>query len=195
MRCSAIDRELHTLNIRQLAPALPHLRPMTRDDRDSVVAAFQAWLAHASEDYRTWQQAWNAWSGATPEQNGRITFLRNRCPDCAGRRYALRHGMIGVCTTCVTGRWRTVSTLALWQCDPYAPQPDPPREKLPEVGDRVVMTGSMPNDPDPLDVGAAGTVTGVGADTGSGRQIMVDWDNGRTLILLSTDPFTIAATT
>ncbi len=50
---------------------------------------------------------------------------------------------------------------------------------LPKVGDRVRMTGIMPNDPEPLDIGDQGTVTNVGAPTGGRRQIFVDWDNGR----------------
>lgn len=53
-------------------------------------------------------------------------------------------------------------------------------------GTRVRMTGVMPDDPAPLDIGATGTVTG-----GNAGQIFVDWDNGRTLILLPTDPYEI----
>lgn len=50
-----------------------------------------------------------------------------------------------------------------------------------KVGDRVQITGVMPDDPDPLLVGTTGTVVRV---LGSGRQADVDWDNGRTLLLL-----------
>lgn len=66
---------------------------------------------------------------------------------------------------------------------------------IPEVGDRVRMVGVMSNDPAPMDVGAEGTVVDVGHELpsawGSGRQIFVDWDDGRSLILLSTDPFVV----
>lgn len=59
---------------------------------------------------------------------------------------------------------------------------------LPEVGDRVRMTGVMPDEPFPMEVGAEGTVISV-TTTSFGTQIDVEWDNGRTLLLLDTDPF------
>lgn len=65
---------------------------------------------------------------------------------------------------------------------------------LPSPGDRVRMVGVMPNDPCPIEVGTEGTVTGLGPDTSHWhmtQQIYVDWDNGRTLILLATDPYEI----
>lgn len=57
-------------------------------------------------------------------------------------------------------------------------------------GNRVRITGVMPGDPDPLPIGATGTVTDVHASVG---QILVDWDPevGRSLILLTTDPFAV----
>lgn len=60
-------------------------------------------------------------------------------------------------------------------------------------GDRVKMTGVMYDDPRPMEVGAEGTVSYVSADVfGPGQdQIIVDWDNGRGLILLSEDPFMV----
>jgi hypothetical protein len=70
---------------------------------------------------------------------------------------------------------------------------------VPNVGDRVQMTGIMPNDPCPIEVGTTGTVIGIGDVAYLGNdlliaaptQIFVDWDNGRSLILLSSDPFTV----
>ncbi|WP_280416848.1 hypothetical protein [Nocardia carnea] len=61
--------------------------------------------------------------------------------------------------------------------------------RTPRVGDRVRITGLLPADPDPLDLGATGTVTGIGAQRAG--QVFVDWDNGRASILLDTDPFEI----
>lgn len=46
------------------------------------------------------------------------------------------------------------------------------------VGTRIALM-SMHDDPDPVGVGTEGTVTG-----GNGAQMYVDWDNGRSLILL-----------
>lgn len=53
-------------------------------------------------------------------------------------------------------------------------------------GTRVEVTGVMPDDPAPMEVGARGTVIG-----GNGGQIWVLWDNGRSLILLTTDPYRV----
>lgn len=60
--------------------------------------------------------------------------------------------------------------------------------RLPQVGDRVRVTGVMANDPDPIPVGTEGTVTGVSEFAG---QIFVAWDNGRRLILLAEDPWVV----
>lgn len=46
------------------------------------------------------------------------------------------------------------------------------------VGTRIRLT-HMGDDPDPIEVGAIGTVTG-----GNAAQLWVKWDNGRSLILL-----------
>lgn len=64
----------------------------------------------------------------------------------------------------------------------------------PKAGDRVRMTGLMPDDPCPIEVGTTGTVTGVGGRIGGRVQIFVDWDTKRSLILLDTDPFEIVRT-
>lgn len=64
---------------------------------------------------------------------------------------------------------------------------------IPKEGDRVKMTGVMPNDPAPMEVGAEGTVTEINKAfyPDQAAQIYVDWDNGRSLILLSSDPFRV----
>ena len=61
---------------------------------------------------------------------------------------------------------------------------------LPQPDDRVRITGIMRDDPDPLPVGTTGTVIVANAFTG---QILVDWDCGRRLILLTEDPFEVIA--
>ncbi len=61
-------------------------------------------------------------------------------------------------------------------------------------GDRVRITGLMPNEPDPLPIGSEGEVEVVGTDLGPpfGRQFYVRWDDRRCgLILLETDPFEV----
>ena len=61
---------------------------------------------------------------------------------------------------------------------------------IPKKGDRVRVTGLMPDDPSPMEVGAEGTVVDVNPGFGV-AQIDVEWDNGRTLFLLATDPFIV----
>lgn len=56
------------------------------------------------------------------------------------------------------------------------------------IGDRVKITGVMEHDPEPIMVGTEGTVTYVSE---LGGYYGVDWDNGRTLLLLGSDPFIV----
>lgn len=64
-------------------------------------------------------------------------------------------------------------------------------------GDRVRITGLLPNDPDPLPVGLEGTVANVMNQATSIEQIVVDWEliegdtRPRSLMLLPTDPFEV----
>lgn len=61
-----------------------------------------------------------------------------------------------------------------------------------QPGDRVQITGVMPDDPDPLPVGTTGTVVRL---YDSARQADVDWDNGRALLLLlDVDPYRVIGT-
>jgi hypothetical protein len=67
--------------------------------------------------------------------------------------------------------------------------------QLVTAGQEIVMTGTMPNDPDPMPVGARGTVIQVIDGHGHPDQILVAWDpktaGNRSLILLSSDPFAV----
>lgn len=54
------------------------------------------------------------------------------------------------------------------------------------VGCRVRVTGILPNDPAPLEIGDEGEVTMV-----TNWQITVAWESGRTLMLLPGDPFEV----
>lgn len=67
-----------------------------------------------------------------------------------------------------------------------------------EVGDRVEITGVMPDDPDPLPIGTTGTVVRV---LDSSRQADVNWDAvspttglpRNLLLLLDVDPYRVIA--
>ena len=53
-----------------------------------------------------------------------------------------------------------------------------------QIGQRIELT-SMENDPHPIPVGTRGTILGVNKTPYDGElQIKVNWDNGRTLMLL-----------
>ena len=55
---------------------------------------------------------------------------------------------------------------------------------VPQVGDRVRLV-RMGADPDPIPVGALGTVTDVDHQVAfRSTQVSVDWDSGRTLMLV-----------
>lgn len=51
-----------------------------------------------------------------------------------------------------------------------------------QPGDRVRITGEMPGEPHPIPVGSVGTVVRVNQPS---QQADVDWDNGRSLFLLT----------
>ena len=58
---------------------------------------------------------------------------------------------------------------------------------MPKPGDRVRLI-NMRNDPNPIEPGQLGNVTGVrrlGTGADAWHQIDVTWDNGRTLMLVS----------
>lgn len=63
--------------------------------------------------------------------------------------------------------------------------------KRPSMGDRVRVTGLLPGDPDPLEIGLEGTVDWLTPENAYFQQIGVAWDNGRTLNLLPNDPFVV----
>jgi hypothetical protein len=52
----------------------------------------------------------------------------------------------------------------------------------PQPGDRIRLL-AMPDDPDPIPPGTTGTVTAV-RQNGTWAQVDVNWDNGRTLMLV-----------
>jgi len=57
------------------------------------------------------------------------------------------------------------------------------------VGRRVKVTGILPKDPAPLEIGDTGTVGYVD----DGGTLFVQWDSGRQLGLLPGDPFVLLA--
>lgn len=61
-----------------------------------------------------------------------------------------------------------------------------------KAGDRVRVTGIMQNDPWPMEIGEEGTVRWIGQFFQDVTPIIVDWDSGRSLMLLKElDPFEV----
>lgn len=176
------------LHVQVLASAVPGLRPFGLDEANVIRSEFVGWLRRRRVDYPSWQHAFNAWVGATEQHWGRVRVQRAVCPDCHGRRFNRR--TLRACLGCLNGKpWIDVAAYASTELVPAAAVVN----TIPAVGDRVRVTGNLPDDPCPVEVGALGTVTGVNRLSMSGphAQISVDWDNRRTLMLLSTDPFEI----
>jgi hypothetical protein len=64
------------------------------------------------------------------------------------------------------------------------------------VGDRVRITGILPDDPAPLEIGDEGTVDWVNEWTDPiTRQFGVRWDSGRRLGLVDGDPYVVVTPT
>lgn len=41
--------------------------------------------------HATWQEAWNAFTGATPDRSGVVSYTPLRCRECKGKRYSTRN--------------------------------------------------------------------------------------------------------
>ena len=81
-------RIAYNVDGRTLLFLLPHVDQMDLHEiRSEFARAIQAMRAPAA----TWQDAWNAWTGATPHSPGQITYTRIRCKICRGRRYNTRN--------------------------------------------------------------------------------------------------------
>lgn len=80
----------HLIDARHLLSLLPHL---SQTDLDTIRREFAMHIStqRGRTRYATWQDAWNAWTGATPHRPGQITYTPHRCPTCHGRGFDHRH--------------------------------------------------------------------------------------------------------
>lgn len=78
------------MDARTLRTLVPRLH---RSDEQQIRGLFRQYLAAPRTPAATsWQQAWNAWTGAaTAGRAGVIEYTPNRCHGCEGRRFTHLH--------------------------------------------------------------------------------------------------------
>lgn len=126
-------RIAHHIDGRHLLALLPRVPQVELHEVRTEFARFLS--TPAGRAHATWQEAWNAFTGATPTRPGVITYTPNRCRECAGRRYSHRNvsrnlartGNPSVCGECRgTGRGSQVRETARYAS---APNTDTDTEK------------------------------------------------------------------
>lgn len=119
-------RVAHAIDGRHLLHLLPHVDQM---DLHEIRGEFARAIQSMRTPALTWQDAWNAWTGAGPGRLGQITYTSVRCKECKGRRYSTRNiarnlsrtGSPYICPECRgSGRGGRVQQRAT-----YAPAPAP----------------------------------------------------------------------
>jgi hypothetical protein len=74
---------------------------------DELRREFSAFVHGSRDEFESWQDAWNAWTGAGPTRPG-LFRLTQRCRRCRGKGIDMRRHM--VCVDCM-GRRRTKVTV------------------------------------------------------------------------------------
>jgi hypothetical protein len=106
-----IAAQVHHIPARAFAEALPHWRPFS--DHYELRREFAGWVMRQRQQFQSWQQAWNAWTGATPTRAGRVA-MHVTCPDCKGRLFSVKRGIPGPCMTCMGRRRVYQQSAARW---------------------------------------------------------------------------------
>lgn len=118
-------RSAHALDGRTLLGLLPHV---DQSDLHEIRIEFARYLtSREGRSHATWQDAWNAWTRATPTRPGSIDYTPLCCGDCKGRRFSARNlsrnltrtGSATMCGEC-RGSGRGQRTAQTTQ---YAPPP------------------------------------------------------------------------
>lgn len=80
-------RVAHVIDGRAMLALLPHV---DQGDLHTIRREFGYYL-NGRRTHETWQEAWNAWTGATERRGGEIIYTTPRCGTCKGRRYSTRN--------------------------------------------------------------------------------------------------------
>lgn len=108
-------RAAHNISIRLLVGLMPGI---SHEDLFDVRREFARYLTtRQAATARTWQEAWNSWTGAVEGRPGFINYTPARCSNCRGRRWSVsrpgynmtRTGSPSVCGDC-RGTGRGTST-------------------------------------------------------------------------------------
>lgn len=123
----SLSHEVMRLHFQQLHRLIAPSSAMT--GVDAVQAARTELLrylrTYAGSQHRTWQDAWNALTGATSHRPGRLELRHPVCRECNGRRFSLKASSLsrammaglptGTCMACRgTGREDWVTLLAVY---------------------------------------------------------------------------------
>lgn len=104
---------------RNLLALLPHV---DQADLSEVRRAFASSYQARVGGYTTWQEAWNAWTRASPGRPGEISYTPILCPECRGRHIDRRTWQ--PCAACFgTGKARRpVRQVALYAAPSETPR-------------------------------------------------------------------------
>lgn len=82
-------RVIHYLDARHLLTLLPYLDQSDLHEIRNEFARFVDGAARRSP-FTSWQEAWNAWTGAHPDRPGQIEYTPARCHTCGGKGWNTR---------------------------------------------------------------------------------------------------------
>lgn len=108
----------YRINARDLLSLLPYFDQSDLNDLRREFSQYLWSQNRRNNATATWQEAWNAWSGAQPHRAGSVRFTPARCKECKGRRFSHhnvmhnlnRTGSPHLCGAC-SGSGRGTSTI------------------------------------------------------------------------------------
>lgn len=115
---------------------LTHLHRVSQTDLRDLQGDFARYLTtREAAHHTTWQDAWNAFTGAQPNRTVQIRFTPSRCTTCSGRGFSTRHiarsiartGSPYICPDCRGSRRGQPTTVtAMYITPPATSQPTDP---------------------------------------------------------------------